>query len=64
MFPAFARFSFHGATCSFTYSREEFGLPARHRGVILEQTGNSMNVNMMGVAWLHWLVSSVGSRKR
>eukprot|EP00969_Alexandrium_andersonii_P014613 637744-Alexandrium_andersonii.AAC.1 len=32
MFPAFARFSFHGATCSFTYRREDFDLPARHRG--------------------------------
>ena len=63
MFPVFGRFTFHGATGSFSFRREDYELPPRKRNVIMEQCGNSMNINMMGVAWLHWLLTeSVASR--
>ena len=58
-FPVFPDLSAHGETCSFSKCRSALGLPPRRRAVIIEQAGNSMNLNMIGVAWLWWLLTDV-----
>ena len=55
-FPVYDFLSQHGETCSFNRARETLRLSPRRRSVICEQAGNSMNVNVMGIALLWWLV--------
>ena len=45
-----------GESCSFARDRMMFNLPPRSRNVMVEQAGNNMNINMIGVAELYVLL--------
>eukprot|EP00974_Lingulodinium_polyedra_P004991 468670-Lingulodinium_polyedra.AAC.1 len=58
-FAADPRVKVYREPCSFDIERQDLALPGRRRNVILQQCGNSMHVQVMGLSLL-WSLGYVG----